>query len=189
MNVQMEMRMRSCARPSATIKIGVTKKLISITGRRPRRSVNSPPLNCARNDPAPKKETISAAVLTGISRWAVRYSVRKGMTKPPRRLINVPVQINQYVGGKPSIREARPFLFTFVFLWRWQKYYRCSKNKRASEETLSYLLCNVIARRSRATTKQSPGSYKPTITTKQEIASRHQPWRAVLGKAIATTLL
>src|ERR1043165_9784646 len=33
------------------------------------------------------------------------------MTKPPRRLISVPVQINQYVGGNPSIREARPLLF------------------------------------------------------------------------------
>src|SRR5688500_16180823 len=42
------------------------------------------------------------------------------MTKPPRRLMSVPVQINQYVGGKPSTRAASPFLFMYVFLWRWK---------------------------------------------------------------------
>src|SRR5215208_2055117 len=40
------------------------------------------------------------------------------MTKPPRRLMRVPVQISQYVGGKPSTREASPFLFMVLFLWR-----------------------------------------------------------------------
>src|SRR5215211_1889324 len=53
------------------------------------------------------------------------------MTKPPRRLMSVPVQINQYVGGKPSIREERPFLFIFVFLGRFRKYNRCSNNKKS----------------------------------------------------------
>src|SRR5690242_10361566 len=58
------------------------------------------------------------------------------MTKPPRRLMSVPVQINQYVRGKPSNRERKPFFFMIDFLWRFQKYNRCSKIKESRLGTL-----------------------------------------------------
>jgi hypothetical protein len=48
-----------------------------------------------------------AALLTEMPRWLVRYRVRKGTTKLPKRLINVPNHRNQYIGGRFAVRSIK----------------------------------------------------------------------------------
>jgi len=104
--VRAAMSARSWASPRAAMRGGAPRRLIKRTGRLPSLSVSSPPASCAANEPAPKSDTIRPAWLTGMPRCEVRYRLRNGITKPPRRFTIVPSHRNQKAGGRSAAKSA-----------------------------------------------------------------------------------